>query len=247
MNALSFLQNCENTKAASLLILVFPRWLGAHLLTREWDADPEPLHVILTRHNVRSCLCMPFPSSPSLLHYWWSARVQHRCFSLLRILYFSRSVGEHMFPCEPVPSFSQHLLVLHKQSSSAPQIWAQETLTDVDFLFSLLASGEHDLQIMSPFLLCSKWLGMQIFLLLSTQLPSVTPACFCPLSSKSFFVLALQMGSRMSFSSVYSPYNCLVCEERMRQTSHTKYFHAHLIYFSDLFLWFFHILLVIYT
>lgn len=30
VNALSFLQNCENTEAASLLILDFPRWLSSH-------------------------------------------------------------------------------------------------------------------------------------------------------------------------------------------------------------------------
>lgn len=67
---------------------------------------------------------------------------------------------------------------------------------------------------------------MQIFSLLSTQFPSVTPACFRPLSSKSLFVLALQMGSRMRSpcSSFYSPYNCLVCRNRKRQTSHVKYF-----------------------
>lgn len=52
---------------------------------------------------------------------------------------------------------------------------------------------------------------MQILSLLSTQFPSVTPACFRPLSSKSVFVLALQMGSRMSSScsSFYSTY--IVC------------------------------------
>lgn len=44
-----------------------------------------------------------------------------------------------------------------------PQIWGQETFTDVDFFFSLFASGEHGLQIMSLFLPRSKWLRMQIF------------------------------------------------------------------------------------
>lgn len=99
---------------------------------------------------------------------------------------------------------------------------------------------------MSPFLLCSKWLGMQIFSLLSTQFPSVTPACFRPLSSKSFFVLALQMGSRMSSScsSFYSPYNCLVCRSRKRQTSPVKYFtcmatYIFMIYFTFFFLHFY--------
>lgn len=79
---------------------------------------------------------------------------------------------------------------------------------------------------MSPFLLCSKWLGMQIFSLLSTQFPSVTPACFRPLSSKSVFVLDLQMGSRVSSScsSFYSPYNYLVCRGKKRRTTHVRYF-----------------------
>ncbi|KAL6055517.1 hypothetical protein STEG23_020499, partial [Scotinomys teguina] len=47
--------------------------------------------------------------------------------------------GKHMFICETSPPFSQHLLVLCKQSSSAPQIWGTRDFHSCQCLFSLFA------------------------------------------------------------------------------------------------------------
>lgn len=57
--------------------------------------------------------------------------------SLLCMLYFSSSIEEHMFPHEPVPSFSQHLLVLHKQSSSASSDLWHMRLSQMSISFSV--------------------------------------------------------------------------------------------------------------
>lgn len=95
-----------------------------------------PLHVILTRHNVRSCLCPPFPSTSSLLHYWWSARVQHRCFSLSTACFIlqvaSESICFHVSLFLPSPST---FLCYVNNPYLPPQIWGAGDFHRCRFLF----------------------------------------------------------------------------------------------------------------
>lgn len=69
-------------------------------------------------------------------------------FSLHCMLYFWRCFGKHMFTCETSSPFSQHLLVLCKQSSAAPQIWGTWDFHSCQLLFQPVCPGEHGLQIM---------------------------------------------------------------------------------------------------
>lgn len=173
----------------------------------------------LTRHNVQSCLCMAFPFTSSLLHYWWSVCVQHRCFSLSSACFIfqvaSKSICSHMSLFLPSPNtFLCYINNLHLP----PQICGTWDFHRCRFLFQSVClwwtRSSENVSYPSLFQMTQN----ADFSLSFNSVSSVTPACFCSLSSKSLFVLALQMGSTMSpsCSLFYSPHNYLVCRNRKR-------------------------------
>ena len=136
MNALSFLQNCKNTPKQLVYSSLISPLAEFPLTHQRMRCRPRAFtcHFDKTQCPILFVYAFPFHLEP--LHSWWSARVQHRCSSRRGMLYFSSSFREHMFPSELVPSFFQHLLVLHKQSSSALSDLGSTRLSQMSISFS---------------------------------------------------------------------------------------------------------------
>lgn len=130
---------CKTTKTPKRLAyssLIYPDgWVS--IKSPENEMQTQSLYMsFLTRHNVRSCLCMSFPFTSSLLHYWWSVCVQHRCFSLSSACFIfqvaSKSICFHTSLFLPSPNtFLCYINNLHLP----PQIRGTRDFHRCRFLF----------------------------------------------------------------------------------------------------------------